>query len=71
MTDEAKHYRKIGREFAKHSAVNHTRKEYVSGPTHTNTIEGDFNIFKRGMVGVYQHCGEQHLHRYLTEFDFR
>lgn len=38
---------------------------------HTNTIEGYFSIFKRGMRGIYQHCGEQHLHRYLAEFDFR
>ena len=38
---------------------------------HTNTIEGYFSIFKRGMKGVYQHCGQQHLHRYLAEFDFR
>lgn len=71
MTDEAKHYRKIGREFRRHTAVNHTRKEYVRGEAHTNTIEGVFSIFKRGMRGVYQHCGEQHLHRYLNEFDFR
>jgi transposase-like protein len=71
MTDEAKHYRKTGRVFAQHSTINHTRKEYVRGSTHTNTIEGFFSIFKRGMRGVYQHCGEQHLGRYLAEFDFR
>ncbi len=71
MTDEARHYQRIGREFASHTALNHTRKEYVKGTAHTNTIEGVFSIFKRGMVGVYQHCGSQHLHRYLTEFDFR
>lgn len=71
MTDDARHYQTIGRDFARHSAVNHTRKEYVRGIAHTNTIEGVFSIFKRGMTGVYQHCGEQHLHRYLTEFDFR
>ena len=45
--------------------------EYGRGPIHTNTIEGYFSIFKRGMRGVYQHCGEKHLHRYLAEFDFR
>jgi len=71
MTDVAKHYRRVGREFARHTALNHTRKEYVRGVAHTNTVEGVFSIFKRGMTGVYQHCGEQHLHRYLTEFDFR
>jgi transposase-like protein len=74
MTDEATHYRQIGREFAGHSVVNHSADEYVSRDDktiHTNTIEGSFSIFKRGMRGVYQHCGEQHLHRYLAEFDFR
>ncbi len=45
--------------------------EYVRGNVHTNTIEGVFSVFKRGMVGTYQHCKEQHLHRYLSEFDFR
>ena len=43
----------------------------LTDPIHTNTIEGYFSIFKRGMKGVYQHCGEKHLQRYLTEFDFR
>jgi len=43
----------------------------VRGDVHTNTIEGYFSIFKRGMKGVYQHCSEKHLHRYLAEFDFR
>jgi len=71
MTDDAKLYRKIGREFAAHGVVKHTLGEYGRGPIHTNTIEGSFSIFKRGMKGVYQHCGEQHLHRYLAEFEFR
>lgn len=71
MTDEAKHYTKVGREFAGHGVVYHTAGEYGCGPVHTNTIEGSFSIFKRGMKGIYQHCGEQHLHRYLAEFDFR
>jgi transposase-like protein len=71
MTDEAVYYRKTGAEFAKHETVNHSKDEYVRGEAHTNTIEGIFSVFKRGMVGVYQHCGEQHLKRYLTEFDFR
>jgi hypothetical protein len=51
--------------------VNHSEKEYARGDVTTNTVEGFFSIFKRGMVGVYQHCGEQHLKRYLAEFDFR
>ena len=57
--------------FAAHETVTHSKGEYVRGEAHTNTIEGVFSIFKRGMVGVYQHCGEQHLQRYLNEFDFR
>lgn len=71
MTDEAIYYKTPGKEFAKHQSVNHAADEYVRGEAHTNTIEGFFSIFKRGMTGIYQHCGEQHLKRYLTEFDFR
>ncbi|MDP9422615.1 MAG: IS1595 family transposase [Pseudomonadota bacterium] len=71
MTDEATMYRKIGREFAEHSSVKHYNKEYVRGDVTTNTVEGCFSIFKRGMKGIYQHCGEQHLHRYLAEYEFR
>lgn len=71
MTDEATLYKAIGREFITHDAVNHGKGEYVRGDRHTNTIEGYFSIFKRGMKGVYQHCQEKHLHRYLAEFDFR
>lgn len=71
MTDDAKHYRKVGREFACHSAVNHTRKEYVRDEAHTNTVEGYFSILKRGLVGTFHHVGVQHLQRYCTEFDFR
>lgn len=74
MTDDATWYRGIGKAFAEHGIVDHSVKEYVSktDPTvHTNTIEGFFSVFKRGMKGVYQHCGHNHLHRYLAEFDFR
>ena len=71
MTDESMIYRRIGREFAEHSAVHHYEKEYVRGDVTTNTVEGAFSIFKRGMRGVYQHCAEKHLHRYLAEFEFR
>jgi transposase-like protein len=70
-TDESKLYVRVGEEFAAHSTVNHSKKEYVRGAIHTNTIENTFSVFKRGMRGVYQHCGEAHLHRYLAEFDFR
>lgn len=71
MTDEATMYRTIGKQFAEHSAVKHYNKEYVRGDVTTNTVEGAFSIFKRGMRGVYQHCAEKHLHRYLAEFEFR
>ena len=74
MTDESLLYKQVGAEVAAHSAVNHSKDEYVryGDPLiTTNTVEGYFSIFKRGMRGVYQHCGEQHLHRYLAEFDFR
>jgi transposase-like protein len=70
-TDEAHHYRKPGAGFAAHERVNHSAKEYAREDVTTNTVEGFFSIFKRGMTGVYQHCGEQHLQRYLDEFDFR
>ena len=70
MTDEHQSYKEIGREFISHDSVNHSRDEYVRGTVHTNTVEG-YSIFKRGMKGVYQHCAEKHLHRYLSEFDFR
>lgn len=70
-TDESRLYTKIGAEFATHETVNHSRKEYARGDVTTNSVEGYFSIFKRGMKGVYQHCGEKHLHRYLAEYDFR
>lgn len=74
LTDESKLYTTIGRKFASHLTVNHSKEEYVNRANpaiHTNTIEGYFSIFKRGMRGVYQHCAKKHLHRYLAEFDFR
>jgi transposase-like protein len=71
ITDEANHYVHPGRQFAAHYTVNHSIKEYARDDVTTNTIEGFFGIFKRGMKGIYQHCGSQHLHRYLAEFDFR
>jgi transposase-like protein len=70
-TDEAQHYKSVGREFAKHESVNHSEKEYARKEVTTNTVEGYFSIFKRGMRGIYQHCAEHHLQRYLDEFDFR
>ncbi|MGD0531182.1 MAG: IS1595 family transposase [Methyloceanibacter sp.] len=71
MTGESRIYKQIGREFASHESVNHSIFEWGHGIVHTNTIEGYFALFKRGMRGIYQHCSEAHLHRYLVEFDFR
>jgi transposase-like protein len=74
ITDDARHYRLVGKDFAAHGFVSHASGEYVSRDDPsitTNQIEGFFGIFKRGMRGIYQHCGKQHLHRYLAEFDFR
>jgi transposase-like protein len=73
-TDETNLYTTMGKAFASHETVNHRNGEYVrkNDPTiHSNTVEGYFSIFKRGMKGVYQHCAKKHLHRYLAEFDFR
>jgi transposase-like protein len=77
-TDESRLYFRVGPEFdGGHHRVRHSSSEYVryskdGGPAvHTNTIEGYFSIFKRGMKGIYQHCSEKHLHRYLAEYDFR
>jgi transposase-like protein len=71
FTDDAKHYHRIAKRFADHKVVNHTKKEWGRGEVHTNTIESYFSVFKRGMRGVYQHCGKQHLHRSAAEFEFR
>jgi transposase-like protein len=70
MTDEGTDMT-IGRHFASHETVKHGANEYARGDVTTNTVEGYFSIFKRGMRGTYQHCAEKHLHRYLSEFDFR
>jgi transposase-like protein len=83
MTDEHATYQHLGQDFARHHSVNHSADEYVRYPNavtfphgapyviHTNTVEGYFSVLKRGMIGVYQHSSEKHLHRYLAEFDFR
>lgn len=71
MTDEAAYYKSVGKGFAEHGSVNHSAGEYGRGDVHVNTLEGYYSIFKRGMKGVYQHCSEKHLHRYVAEFDFR
>jgi transposase-like protein len=71
FTDEGRHYKNAKWIVAKHETVNHSKEEYVRGDVTVNSCEGYFSIFKRGMKGVYQHCQEKHLHRYLAEFDFR
>jgi transposase-like protein len=90
MTDEARHYMAVGKEYTSHEAVHHAKDQYVrywnevtdktrpdgkpvveTTVITTNTVEGFYSIFKRGMKGIYQHCSEKHLHRYLAEFDFR
>jgi transposase-like protein len=70
-TDESGIYWKLGEEFASHRTVNHAANEYVRGDAYTNTIDGYFSILKRGIYGVYHHVSQQHLKRYLAEFDFR
>ena len=70
-TDESRLYADALQMVGQHGKVHHSAGEYVRGETHTNTVEGYFSIFKRGMKGIYQHCSEKHLQRYLSEFDFR
>jgi transposase-like protein len=71
MTDEAGHYAHLNKHFTEHHFVRHSTGEYGRGDVHVNTIEGFNSVFKRGMKGIYQHCAAHHLHRYVTEFDFR
>lgn len=71
FTDEAGQYKHLREDFNEHQSVAHSIGEYVRGDCHTNTIESYFAIMKRGLNGVYHHVGEQHLKRYLAEFDFR
>ena len=72
MTDDSTVYPKIGEEYAGHGTVNHSIEEYVRGGFwHTNTVENYFSIMKRGITGIYHHVSQQHLKRYLAEYDFR
>lgn len=70
-TDESSLYKLAPWLFAKHETIKHSAYEYARGDVTTNTVEGYFSISKRGMKGIYQHCGEKHLHRYLAEYDHR
>ena len=71
ITDEMRSYQGTGKIFASHEVVKHSHGEYVRGSVYTNTIENFFSILKRGLTGIYQHVGAQHLKRYIGEFDFR
>jgi len=71
MTDEARIYKKVGKEFASHESVQHGIGEYVRGDVTSNTVESSFAILKRGLYGTYHHVSEAHLQRYATEFDFK
>lgn len=72
MTDEARFYWTIGKEFASHGRVLHAGKQYSKGDgVHANTAENFFSILKRGVIGTYHHWSEAHMHRYLAEFDLR
>jgi hypothetical protein len=69
VTDKASHY--AHPPVASHESVDHSKFEWARGDVHVNTLEGFFSIFKRGLIGIYQHVDKAHLHRYLAEFDFR
>jgi len=71
ITDEAGQYTYLYQDFEKHDFVSHDQGEYGRGQIHTNTVESIFSIFKRGIKRIYQNCAKKHLHRYVTEFDFR
>jgi transposase-like protein len=71
MTDDARIYWSVGREFAKHDHLLHASRQYAKGESHSNTAENFFSILKRGVIGTYHHWSEAHMHRYLAEFDFR
>ena len=71
MTGTADYYKRHDIGFENHQTANHLKGKYLLGEVLANTLEDYFNLFKRGMRGVWHHCREKHLHRYLAEFDFR
>jgi transposase-like protein len=71
MTDEAGQYTHLGKHFTEHDFVVHSSGEYGRDDVHINSTENFYSVFKRGMRGIYQHCSERHLHRYVAEFEFR
>jgi len=71
MTDESALYVGMDKQMATHETIHHGKGEYARGDVTTNTVEGFFGVFKRGMTGVYQHCAEHHFQAYIDEFSFR
>ncbi len=71
MTDDFKSYKGLDKEFKSHGVIKHSNKEYVRGDVHTNTVEGFFSLFKRGITGAFHHISKMHIDKYLAEFDFR
>jgi transposase-like protein len=71
MTDDLWAYRSVGKKFARHDTIRHSRRQYVQGDVHTNTVEGVFSLLKRGLHGTFHSVSRKHLHRYLAEFQFR
>lgn len=71
MTDEFKSYNGLEKEFAGHDTVDHSKKEYCRGIIHVNFAESYFSLLKRAIIGAFHHVSDHHLHRYLSEFDFR
>ncbi len=70
-TDESRLYPALGKEFASHESVNHSKKEYARGNATTNTVEGFFSILKRGINGTFHSVSKEHLHRYVGEFEYK
>jgi transposase-like protein len=72
MTDDRKGYKGLDAEYrGGHYRINHSRGKYVDGEVYTNTIEGFFALLKRGMVGTYHSVSKKHLHRYVSEAEFK
>jgi transposase-like protein len=71
MTDDARVYKTVGKEFARHEALLHAGRQFAKGEVHSNSVENFFSILKRGVIGTYHHWSAAHMHRYLAEFDLR
>lgn len=71
MSDKHRSYIKIGKQFAAHSHVNHSKREYSRGETHSNTAESFSSLLERARIGVFHYMSSRHLRRYLSEMEFR